>query len=139
MDLSFETPNLAQFEEMLLAMGTKAARAAGRASLRQGANVITQESRRLATAGHPAYPNKITGRMVKAIYTHDRGIVGDNIIFSIDVRPSAFWARFVEFGTSHSRAYPFMRPAAETKAGEAVETLSLVLGQKLHEYWGVIK
>lgn len=136
MDFSFQTPNLAEYEQMLLAMGTKHARAAGRAALRQGTNVIQKESRRLAQAGHPAFPNKITGTMAKSIVTTDRGIVGDTIMFSVDVKRLAFYARFVEYGTSRSMPYPFMRPAAENKAQEAVQVMADVLGKQIAMRWG---
>lgn len=136
MDFTFDTPNLAAYERMLQQMGTTVARAAGRKALRQGANVILRETRILAKAGHPAFPNKITGRMAKSIVTTDRGIVGDNIVFSVDVKRLAFYARFVEFGTSRARAYPFMRPAAEQKAPEAVQMIANVLGREIALKWG---
>jgi HK97 gp10 family phage protein len=136
MDFSFKTPNLAAFEQRLLEMGTKTARAAGRKAMRQGANVILRESRRLVKAGHPAFPEKITGLMARSLYTHDRGIIGDNIIFSVDLKKLAFYGRFVEFGTSRSRAYPFMRPAAEGKAREAVQVIADTLQGVIELSWG---
>jgi HK97 gp10 family phage protein len=136
MDFNFETPNLAAFEQRLLQMGTTTARAAGRKAMRQGANVILRESRRLVKAGHPAFPEKITGRMARSLYTHDRGIMGDNIVFSVDLKKLAFYGRFVEFGTSRSRAYPFMRPAAEGKAQEAVRVIADTLQGVIELSWG---
>lgn len=136
MDFNFETPNLAAFEQRLLQMGTTVARAAGRKALRQGANVILHEARLLVKAGHPAFPAKITGLMARSLYTHDRGIMGDNIIFSVDLKKLAFYGRFVEFGTSRSRAYPFMRPAAEGKAQEAVRVIADTLRGVIELSWG---
>lgn len=131
MDVSFSTPGLAGFEALLLQMSTKTARAAGRKAMRQATNVILVEARRLVVGGHPSLPNRITGLLAKSLVTHDRGITGDTINFSVDVTGQAFYARFVEFGTSHSRAYPFMRPAAENKAGAAVDVLGVVLGTEI--------
>jgi HK97 gp10 family phage protein len=136
MDFNFETPNLAAFEQRLLQMGTTTARAAGRKAMRQGANVILRESRRLVKAGHPAFPEKVTGLMARSLYTHDRGIMGDNIVFSVDLKKLAFYGRFVEFGTSRSRAYPFMRPAAEGKAQEAVRVIADTLQGVIELSWG---
>lgn len=136
MDFNFETPNLAAFEQRLLQMGTTVARAAGRKALRQGANVILHEARLLVKAGHPAFPEKITGLMARSLYTHDRGILGDNIVFSVDLKKMAFYGRFVEFGTSRSRAYPFMRPAAEGKAQEAVRVIADTLQGVIELSWG---
>lgn len=135
-DFTFTTPNLAQYEQHLLDMGAKQARAIGRAAVRRGINVIMVESRRLATAGHPNFPNEITGRMARSIYTHDQGIIGDNIVFSVDVKKLAFYARFVEFGTSHAKAYPFMRVAASTKAQEAVQVMASYMGSQIEMGWG---
>lgn len=139
MDMDFTVSGLAEYEKMLFALGTAGARRAGKKALRQGANVIMKEARWLAVAGHPGFPNRLTGRMAKSIYTHDRGVVGDNIIFSIDVKSLAWYARFVEFGTSHARAYPFMRPAAENKAGDAVQAIAEVLGPAIEAEWGRVK
>jgi HK97 gp10 family phage protein len=136
MDFEFKTLNLAAYEQHLLAMGTRAARAAGRKALRQGANVVLAESRRLVKAGHPQFPEKITGLMARSLYTHDRGIIGDTILFSVDLKGMAFYGRFVEFGTSRSRAYPFMRPAAENTAQEAVGVMANVIGTEIGTYWG---
>lgn len=136
MDFEFQTLNLAAYEQHLLAMGTTAARAAGRKALRQGTNIVLAESRRLVSAGHPAFPEKVTGLMARSLYTHDRGIMGDTILFSVDLKGMAFYGRFVEFGTSHARAYPFMRPAAENTAQEAVGVMANVIGTEIGTYWG---
>jgi HK97 gp10 family phage protein len=42
---------------------------------------------------------------------------------SAAVMPSkrAFWARFLEFGTKHARAFPFIRPAFETRKQEVLD------------------
>ena len=135
MDFTFETPNLAAFEQRLLQMSTKTARAAGRKALRKGANVILKESRVLVKAGHPSFPNKITGLLAKSLYTHDRGVQGDNIVFSVDLRKLAFYGRFLEFGTSRSKAYPFMRPAAENKARESTQVLADTLQLVIEADW----
>lgn len=136
MDFNFNTPNLAAFEQHLLMMGTTAARAAGRKALRQGANVILAASRANVSAGHPNFPAKITGLMARSLYTRDGGIIGDSILFSVDLKGMAFYGRFVEFGTSHARAYPFMRPAAEESAEASVSVTADVLGAAIEGYWG---
>lgn len=136
MDFEFETLNLAAYEQHLLAMGTKVARAAGRKALRQGTNVVLRESRALVSAGHPKFPEKVTGLMARSLVTHDRGIIGDTILFSVDLKGLAFYGRFVEFGTSRSRAYPFMRPAAENTAQEAVGVMAGTLAVEIQGYWG---
>lgn len=127
-DFAFTTPGLAGFERKLLELGTTGARRVGRAALRQSTNVVLEETRLLA--------RRRTGLLAKSIYTRDRGIVGDTIYFSVSVKQKAFYGKFVEFGTSHSRAFPFMRPAAENTAQQSVEVLAQYLGAGLEIEWG---
>jgi HK97 gp10 family phage protein len=44
---------------------------------------------------------------------------------------SAFYGRFVELGTSHSAAKPFMRPAFDAKKDEAAEVFAKKLQQEI--------
>jgi len=39
----------------------------------------------------------------------------------VGILDTAFYGKYVEFGTSHARAYPFMRPAADQSAGAAAQ------------------
>lgn len=134
-DFTFEAPNLAAYERKLLDLGTKQARVIGRKALRSGTNVVLKEARRLVKGGHPDYPNKITGLLAKSLRTRDQGIKGDTITFSVDVSRQAFYAGFVEFGTVRSRPFPFLRPAAEGKAQEAVRVITESIGLDLTDTW----
>lgn len=126
-DFKFDTPGLKEFEAHLLAMGTTVARAAGRAAWRQATNVITLEAREIV--------NRRNGVLKRAIYTRDRGVQGDNIVFSVDIRKQGFYGKFLEFGTVHARAYPFMRPAADNKAQESVRVGAQELGYRIEQQW----
>lgn len=130
--MTFETPNLAQYEQMLLQMGTMPARGLGRKAVRQGANVIRDEARLMAP--------RLTGLLRRSIYTKDRGIDGANIVFSISVRMTkgwAFYASWVEFGTINAQPHPFMRPAVDAKKEQAIAVLGATLGAGLTEAWGI--
>lgn len=61
---------------------------------------------------------KKTGATAKATKVKEQGIKFDEMTFSI---VTDYVGRFLEFGTSKMPAYPFLRPAAESKAREAVE------------------
>lgn len=134
-DFDFTVPNLAAYEQHLLSMGTKVARAVGRKAVRQGANIILHEARALVQAGHPQFPNKITGRLARSLRVRDYGIRGDTITFQINVGKYAFYGRFVEFGTYRTKAYPFMRVAAEKKARAAVVKMSETLRTGIESQW----
>ena len=43
----------------------------------------------------------------------------------------AFYARFVEYGTAHSRAKPFMRPAAESGSQAAIDAMAAYVADRL--------
>jgi HK97 gp10 family phage protein len=60
-------------------------------------------------SGRPG-PNVITGRLRGSI-TWRPG--QDEISPYVDVGTNVFYAPFVELGTSHAPAYPFLRPALE--------------------------
>jgi HK97 gp10 family phage protein len=128
-DFAFEVPGLAAFEQKLLAMSTVVARGLGRAALRQGTNVITIEAR--------ARANKKTGLLRRSIYTKDGGVVGPNIVFSVNLKRNAFYGKFLEFGTSKMHPYPWMRPAAESKAQESAAMTATVLGRGIEMQWSV--
>lgn len=130
-EFGFTTPGLAEFERQLLELGTSGARRAGRAAWRQATNVITLRARQTV--------NRRSGLLARSIYTHDMGMQGDNIVFKVDVRRIAFYAKFLEYGTVHARAYPFMRPAAEEGAQEAVRVGGQVLGYQIEQQWARIK
>lgn len=54
------------------------------------------------------------------------------IITIKDQRDAYFW-RFIEFGTSKMTAQPFMRPAFEAKASEAVDRFKEVLAERIEK------
>lgn len=72
-----------------------------------------------------------TGNLKKNIRTHDHGTKGDTVTFTVDVTRKAFYGKFLEFGTVKLVPKPFMRPAAESKAEEAVTVLGAVLGDAI--------
>lgn len=51
---------------------------------------------------------------------------------SYDLEPPQFYGRFLEYGTSRMRAHPWLRPAAETKAQEAVNAITKELVNRLN-------
>ena len=130
---AFNTPGLAGLERRLLELGSTVARKGGRAAWRRATNVILAETR------IRALPHKKTGILQKNIYTRDGGVRGDTVYFSVRVRSQAFYAKFVEFGTVNAPPYPFMRPAAENKAQEAVATGAAYLGSWLETEWSRVR
>jgi HK97 gp10 family phage protein len=123
-DFEFRVDGLAALNAALLELGTNGARRAGKKAMRQGANVILHATR-------DAAPVRTGNLSRKGFHTHDHGIQGDMVFFSVDLKKSAFYGKFLEFGTSKMAARPFMRPAAENYAKDAVAVIAAVLGEQI--------
>lgn len=109
-DLELEVEGLADLERRLTELGGPGARRSLSKGLRQGTNVVLAEARRRV--------RKKTGATAKATRTKSQGQQGQDLIFSVVTNDVGRW---LERGTSKMPAYPFLRPAAENKAREAVE------------------
>lgn len=66
--------------------------------------------------------------------TRDFGVIATNIRMQTSVEPGdlasstrvypdprAFWAKFLEFGTAHQRAFPFIRPSFESEKSTVLD------------------
>lgn len=52
---------------------------------------------------------------------------GTTVTYIVGVLRRAFYANFIEFGTRHQAAHPFIRPAAETTEEQAVDKIADVV------------
>ena len=109
-DLDLHIEGLADLERKLLSLGGPAAPRALNKGLRAGANVVLKEARRRV--------RKKTGETAKKTKVKAQGIQGGESTQSITTN---YVGRFLELGTSKMPPYPFLRPAMETKAVEAVD------------------
>lgn len=96
-------------------------------AVRAGANIIRDEARRKV-------PIK-TGTLKKSIVSIQRKAQNGLITFS--VTPSkgktndGWYAHFVEFGTSHSSAKPFLRPAFDQSNNESLEASKRYIAERI--------
>jgi HK97 gp10 family phage protein len=111
-DFELQIDGLADLERKLLAIGGNAAQRSLNKGLRGGANVVLKEARRRV--------RKKTGNTAKKTTIKNSGVTGQDQTYSIVTN---YVGRFLEFGTSKMPAYPFLRPAAEAVAAQAVETM----------------
>ncbi|MGE7136219.1 HK97-gp10 family putative phage morphogenesis protein [Luteibacter sp. NPDC031894] len=111
-DLELEIAGLADLERRLTDLGGAGARRSLSKGLRAGTNVVLAEARRRV--------RKKTGATAKATKTKSGGQQGQDITYSVTTN---YVGRFLELGTSKMPAYPFLRPATEAKAREAVEIM----------------
>lgn len=141
MDISVNVQGLAEIERKLKLLPERVGNNAMRRALRKGANVIRDAARanakriddpetremiwkNIAVAGGGRRREKQAGGPMMRVGVRggarplkkgtDTGLPGGN---------TTHW-RFVEFGTSESRAQPFMRPAAASSAGAAYQAFA---------------
>jgi len=123
MKTEFKIEGAKEMERLLHNLGPQVANKLGMSSLRAAAKPIVQEARRLVP--------KDTGDLGRSITTKaDRQRSGnDTRELKIGFKPPvSARAHFVEFGTSKMAAKPFMRPALDSKAKEALDAMGKVLG-----------
>jgi HK97 gp10 family phage protein len=101
-----------------------------------GVKVIRDLARKLVPIldlskwGGPHEPGALlAGIFVGRTRSHDRNVVGAIVGIGRDV----WWGKFVEFGTRHARAYPFMRPAADEGKEGAVDAVIEYAGKRIEE------
>jgi HK97 gp10 family phage protein len=70
-----------------------------------------------------------SGKLKRSITAKSRGLNGRVLI-----EPDAFYWRFLEYGTVHMSARPFVRPAAEAEDPHYIERLRAVC-KKLEQLW----
>lgn len=70
-------------------------------------------------------------RSLLIAYDKEVSVTGKIASYIVTWSKEAFYLRFVEFGTSHSAADPFMRPAFEAKKTAAAEAVRQVIDEKL--------
>ena len=120
---TFKIEGAKAMDDVLDILGPKIARGLGQAATRAGAKVIVEEAKRIV-------PDP-TGRLrdsivIKAIPNKGREKNQVGVLIGFE-KPESRYAGLVEFGTSHSAAHPFMRPAMDTKAAEALDAMGASL------------
>lgn len=115
-------PDARELAEGLSALGPKTANKLGDAGLHAWAKPIVAEAKRLVRRRTGGLARSITDRKAK-------GATGHTVSRVIGFRrPSGSHAHFIEFGTVHSPAYPFMRPALDTMAQQGLDEMGRSIG-----------
>jgi len=146
MDISVNVHGLAEIERKLKLLPERVGQRAMRRALRKGANVIRDAARANAKRiDDPETREQIWRNITVAGGGRERERQAGGVMMRVGVRGGArdmrkygeffgagrrnpggdtwYW-RFVEFGTSRSRAQPFMRPAAASSAGAAYQAVA---------------
>jgi HK97 gp10 family phage protein len=134
--------HLKGFEELergLNALPAAIASKIARQSMLKGARVIQREAklrapvrieggvRRFKKGGKGRLPGYLRASIVARL----KRVPGAGITYAIGWTKLAFYGAFIEFGTRRQAARPFLRPAADSKFAEAVQTIGADLGPKI--------
>lgn len=121
---------LAELQSLLDTLPAKMEKNVVRGGLRAGANIIKQSAKQMAPVGEPSAHNaKFYGGYPGALRDTIRVGVrskGGKVIAYVKAGgkskkgANVYYAHFPEFGTVNMRASPFMRPALDAQAQNAV-------------------
>jgi phage protein, HK97 gp10 family len=121
MEVQVKIEGALELEKALKELGPIPARKLGGKALKAGGEIIADLARVLVPVRTGALEDSITVVMVRATKDSERKA-------AIGFRPPASrYAHLVEFGTSHSAAQPFIRPAIDAKGEDAIA----VIGEQL--------
>lgn len=110
--MNLDVTGLGDLERKLVDLGRNGGRRSLARGLRQGANVVLAEARTRV--------RKKSGQTAKKTRVVNQGVKFDDMTFSVVTTKVG---RFLELGNSRMPAYPFLRPATEGKATEAVNVI----------------
>lgn len=124
-DFDIHITGLSELETALLELSDKAARRALRKGMRRGAIVVRNDARNRVRIAR--------GKLRRSIRVRERSDAEGWMRFAVEVPRSVFYGKFGEYGTSKMAAWPFMRPAAESKTEEAVGSMRDALGEAIQD------
>jgi len=108
-------------EKALKSIGPKAARKVGAKAMREAAKPIIDQAKVYVPVLTGALQDSITSVSVRS---------NENSVLRLQIgfrKPAGSRAHFVEYGTSHSRAQPFMRPALDIRGKDAIAIMGKVM------------
>jgi len=86
-----------------------------RSATLSGAGIIRKEARSRVSVDDGTLKKSISSKLKDKSDTH--------VAYSVGPTNKAFYGTFIEFGTEHIRAKPFLRPAFDEKKGEAARKI----------------
>lgn len=96
--------------------GERRAASVGRSAARAGMKVIAEEAQRLV----PVQSGELRDSIVVVSDTRGASRTGWVRAKLGFIKPGRYYAGLIEYGTRHSSAHPFVRPAMDQKAEEAL-------------------
>jgi HK97 gp10 family phage protein len=123
-----------ELNKALRAVGLRAGGFTLRRAAEAGAEVIREEAERLAPRGdEPSNASAKYGRLSDNIRKEIHREQGGRIQINVGWGTDQFWGLFLEKGTDHQPATPFLRPAFDGKADEAARMVREILEDALRD------
>ena len=130
----------AELFEALEKAPREVAKAIIRAGLRSAAGIWRGEMKTRVARGWHVFKSSLLGRSREWGFLAGHigmkvRVTGDELEGSCQVGPvkKGFWALFLEFGTAHMPAQPFIRPSFETRRQEVLDRFTTVCKEKLEK------
>lgn len=125
---------LAALERALQALPPEVALRTGRAAVRAGAAVLRDGAARRAPRQSPPDPAAGPGHPLAEHIAVGR-VIAEGQALTVTVGPAkpAFHGLFLEFGTRHMAARPFLRPTIDEDGAAAIEALAQALDDGLQK------
>lgn len=114
--VTFEIQGAKEMEALLKDLGPKVATRLGDKALRAAARPIIKEAKRLVPVRTGQLKRSIVAAKGNNKQTEREVLIGFK-------PPVSRRAHFTEFGTSHSAAHPFIRPAMDARAQDALNAM----------------
>ena len=137
----FEIKGGKELDAALKKLGIDLERKVAKSAVRAGANVVAKEARRLVRVGK-------TGILRRSIRVISRSRRQGDAVASVITRSGkkfqatksdGWYAHFLEFGTIHNAARPFMRPAVDGKKAEAIQAMADKIAERIAKLANPVK
>lgn len=101
-------------------------------ALKEGAEPMRAKAAELAPRSDEA-PHMADHIVVSELSQRDRDAISafDDVVVAVGPERKFFYGYFLEYGTAHQPAQPFMRPAFDTKAQTTLGMLASLLWQRI--------
>lgn len=124
----------AELERVLKRLPDKIGRQVLEGSLRSGARIIAKEARKRVPVRTRELQKSITVGAARGRGRRGKlGRVKPGEVVVGFKRPVSARAHLTEFGTRHSRAQPFLRPALISKGSAAIDAIGKALGKRIEK------
>lgn len=128
-DFDIKLEGIDHIESSLRELGLNITKKILRGAMKKAAGPVIEEVKRgaIRAAGGPTY--KELGHFADHIVAITRVTLKKGVIIRIGPDKDHWWWTFTEYGTPHVPARPFMRPALDSKAQQAIQIVGRELMQ----------